>query len=138
MHLPRLLLIDDDRSIARALALALRNTYIVDIAGDGELAMTQAAGRQYAAMILDLNLPGLPGLEVCRRLRDTGLECPILVLTGESEVLTKITLLDAGANDYLTKPFSLGELKARLRALLRNQQPVRYLPQTVGCLRPSA
>jgi DNA-binding response OmpR family regulator len=132
MHLPRLLLVDDDRSIARALALALRNTYTVDIAGDGELALGQTAGRQYAAIILDLNLPGLPGLEVCRRLREAGVDCPILVLSGESEVLTKITLLDAGANDYLTKPFSLGELKARLRTLLRNQRSARHLPRRLA------
>lgn len=132
MNLPRLLLIDDDRNIARALALALRNAYTVDIAGDGELAMAQTSERQYSAMILDLNLPGLPGLEVCRRLRDAGVDCPILVLTGESEVLTKITLLDAGANDYLTKPFSLGELKARLRALMRNRHPARYLPRRLA------
>ncbi|HEX5744314.1 MAG TPA: response regulator transcription factor, partial [Candidatus Saccharimonadales bacterium] len=132
MHLPRLLLIDDDRSIARALSLALRNAYMVDIAGDGEVAMAQATGKQYAAIILDLNLPGLSGLEVCRHMRDAGLDCPILVLTGESEVITKITLLDAGANDYLTKPFSLGELKARLRALLRNQRPLRHLPRRLS------
>lgn len=132
MHLPRLLLIDDDRSIARALSLALRNTYMVDIAGDGEAAIPRATGKQYDAIILDLNLPGLSGLEVCRRLRDAGLDCPVLVLTGESEVITKITLLDAGANDYLTKPFSLGELKARLRVLLRSQRPLRHLPRRLA------
>lgn len=129
MHPPRFLLIDDDRNIARALALALRNTYAVDIAGDGEQALALTSEGRYAAIILDLNLPGLTGLEVCRRLRDSGLDCPILVLTGESEVITKIKLLDAGADDYLTKPFSLGELKARLRVLLRSRSPARHLPR---------
>jgi DNA-binding response OmpR family regulator len=132
MHLPRLLLIDDDRNIARALALALRNTYAVDIAGDGERALALAEGGRYAAIILDLNLPGLTGFEVCRHLRDGGLDRPILVLTGESQVITKIKLLDAGADDYLTKPFSLGELKARLRAVLRSRSPVRHLPRRMS------
>lgn len=132
MQLPKLLLVDDDRNIARALALALRNDYSVVIAGNGESALALAATGQYAAIILDLNLPGLSGLEVCRRLRDAGADCPILILTGESEVLTKITLLDAGADDYLTKPFSLGELKARLRSLLRSRRPQRRLPRRLS------
>jgi two-component system, OmpR family, response regulator len=120
MHLPRLLLVDDDRSIARALALALRNSYTVDIMGTGAQVAVKADSGQYDILILDLNLPDVSGLSVCRQLRDRGVGIPILILSAESEILTKINLLDAGANDYLTKPFSLGELKARLRALARN------------------
>lgn len=136
MQLPRVLLVDDDRNIARALALALRNSYEVDIVGDGAEALARTVGVHYKAVILDLNLPDMSGLKVCQRLRDDGISSPIIVLTGESEVLTKINLLDAGANDYLTKPFSLGELKARLRALLRNASARRMLPRqlTVGDL----
>ncbi len=128
MQPPRLLLVDDDRNIARALALALRNTYAVDIVGNGEQAVAQANTERYSMVILDLNLPDISGLDVCRQLRDRGIDWPILVLTGESEILTKINLLDAGADDYLTKPFSLGELKARLRALLRNSSASRETP----------
>lgn len=121
----RLLLVDDDRNIARALALALRNTYAVDILFSGLHAMDKASGGHYDAVILDLNLPDLSGLSICRQLRDRDVRSPILILSGESQVLTKINLLDAGANDYLTKPFSLGELKARLRVLTRNSSPER-------------
>lgn len=120
MHLPRLLLVDDDRSIARALALALRNNYEVDITGHGQQAVNKAGATRYDIMILDLNLPDVSGLNVCRQIRDRGIEVPMLILTAENAILTKINLLDAGANDYLTKPFSLGELKARLRVLARN------------------
>ncbi|HVX57651.1 MAG TPA: response regulator, partial [Candidatus Saccharimonadales bacterium] len=123
MHAQRLLLVDDDRNLARALALALRGHYSVDIVDGGKRALAQLAGTHYHAVVLDLNLPDLSGLDVCRQLRDRKVHTPILVLTGENEVLTKINLLDAGANDYLTKPFSLGELKARLRVLMRYAIP---------------
>lgn len=136
MQLPKLLLVDDDRNIARALALALRGDYDVDIIFNGEQALSRANSGTYALIVLDLNLPDIAGLNVCCQLRDRGLDCPILILTGENEVLTKINLLDAGANDYLTKPFSLGELKARLRALLRNTMPDLRMPRqlTAGSL----
>lgn len=120
MQAPKILLVDDDRNIARALALALRNNYTVHLAGDGEEALRRLEEQPYSMVILDLNLPRIGGLELCQQLRERGLTVPILILSGETQVLTKINLLDAGANDYLTKPFSLGELKARLRALLRH------------------
>jgi two-component system OmpR family response regulator len=129
---PKLLLVDDDRSIAQALALALRSHYTVDIADNGMEALLKASNEQYVAIILDLNLPDISGLVVCQQLRDRGLSAPILVLTGESQVLTKINLLDAGANDYLTKPFSLGELKARMRVLTRNTPGARPLPRQLA------
>lgn len=130
--LTRLLLVDDDTSIANALALALRNTYIVDIASSGTQALFKADNEQYGAIILDLNLPDLTGLAICKQLRNRGISAPILVLSAESQVLTKINLLDAGANDYLTKPFSLGELKARLRVLIRTVYDNRPLPRKLS------
>lgn len=124
MQLAKILLVDDDSSIARALALALRTLYTVDLASTGEQALQQISRQEYAAILLDLHLPDMSGLAVCRQLRLRDTRTPVLILSGESQVLTKINLLDAGANDYLTKPFSLGELKARLRALIRNTAPV--------------
>ncbi len=132
MDLPKLLLVEDERNIARALALALRNSYDVSVVSNGVQAVSQADSEQYFAIILDLNLPDISGLTVCQQLRERGIEYPILILSGESQVLTKINLLDAGANDYLTKPFSLGELKARLRALARINSPRKALPRQLS------
>jgi DNA-binding response OmpR family regulator len=117
--LPKILLIEDDRSIAGALAHALKNNYDVDGASTGKNAIYKTAAQNYDLIVLDLNLPDVPGIFVCQQLRDRGLRTPILILSGEVKALTKISLLDAGANDYLTKPFSLGEFEARLRVLLR-------------------
>lgn len=125
MQSPKLLLVDDDRSIARALALALRSNYMVDIIGTGLDALSLADASSYNAIVLDLNLPDISGLSVCQQLRNRGIGSPILILSGENQVMTKINLLDAGANDYITKPFSLGELKARLRVLTRNDQTAK-------------
>ena len=119
--LPKILLIEDDKGIAVALAHALSNHYDVETASSGKQALYKADAGTYETIILDLNLPDLPGLAICQQLRERGITAPILILTGESRVLTKIHLLDAGANDYLTKPFSLGELKARLRNLAKYQ-----------------
>lgn len=122
--LAKILLVDDDRSIAAALAQALKNEYDVDIAATGKLALYKTDLENYQLIILDLNLPDIPGLNVCQQLRQRGVTTSILILSGESRVLTKIHLLDAGANDYLTKPFSLGELKARMRSLARYSPPL--------------
>jgi len=122
----KLLLIEDETAIAEALIQALQTTYIVDRAKTGSIGLLKAGSMTYDAIILDLNLPDVPGLQVCQQLRNDGIESPILILTAEVKVISKIALLDAGADDYLTKPFSLGELKARLRMLLRrSQQPVQ-------------
>ena len=115
----KLLLIDDDHSISDALVHALSNTYVIDQADTGGLGLLKAGSSHYDAVILDLHLPDVPGLQVCQQLRNDGFEGPIIVLSGEVKVISKIMLLDAGADDYLTKPFSLGELKARIRMLLR-------------------
>lgn len=118
----RLLLIEDSREIASALSQVLAVNYTVTRAETGLSGLKHAQNKTYDMIILDLNLPDIPGLQVCERLRSGGCITPILVLTGEGGVMNKIRLLDAGADDYLTKPFSLGELKARLRVLQRRDQ----------------
>jgi len=130
--LPRVLLVEDDRSIASALSQALQASHQVAASMSGGSALYKIDSDHYDLIVLDLTLPDMPGLTVCQQLRERGLETPILILSADSQTLTKINLLDAGANDYLTKPFSLGELKARMRALTRR----RYqLPaQSVGTL----
>jgi DNA-binding response OmpR family regulator len=124
--LPKVLLVEDDRSIASALSQALQSSYDVDTVITGQLALYKADMANYDILVLDLDLPDMSGLAVCQRLREGGFQIPILVLTADGRTLAKINLLDAGANDYLTKPFSLGEFKARLRALTRtNHQPTK-------------
>lgn len=132
MQLSRLLLVEDDRSIASALAQVLRSSYEVDVAATGKLALYKTGLESFDIIVLDLNLPDMSGIIICQQLRARGVSAPILILSGEARVLTKINLLDSGANDYLTKPFSLGELKARLRALLRiNHRSIRPSGQLI-------
>src|ERR1035441_9396457 len=119
MALPKILLIEDDRSYAAALAHALSKTYDVDAAFDGKLAISKIDNEQYDTIILDLNLADIPGIIICQQVRARGLRTPILILSDDKNIFTKISLLDAGANDYLTKRFSFGEFSARLRVLLR-------------------
>jgi two-component system response regulator MprA len=116
----RVLIVDDDRSVRDALRRALTlGGYEVDAAADGEEALTRLATAAPDAMVLDLGMPEVDGLEVCRRVRGSGDRVPILMLTARDAVSDRIDGLDAGADDYLVKPFDVGELKARLRALLR-------------------
>ena len=117
----RLLLVEDDSAIAEPLSRALdREGYTVTRASRGMDALAIAAGADPVDMvILDLGLPDLDGLEVARRLRKGGLEAPILILTARADEVDAVVGLDAGADDYVTKPFRLGELQARIRALLR-------------------
>jgi two-component system OmpR family response regulator len=120
--LPTTLIVEDDQNIAAALAHALSNEYHIEIASTGKQAIYKNDTTDYQVVILDLGLPDISGLDVCQQLRERGIKTPILVLSTDSSVITKINLLDAGANDFLTKPFSLGELKARMRALIRTSQ----------------
>ena len=116
----RVLIVDDDRALRdalrRALALAGYDTVQVE---DGEAALAEIAARPPDAVVLDIGLPDVDGLEVCRRLRAAGERVPVLMLTARDAVEDRIDGLDAGADDYLVKPFDVGELQARLRALLR-------------------
>ena len=111
---------DDDRSVRDALHEALTlGGYDVQCAEGGQQALTQVAASVPDAVVLDVGMPGIDGLEVCRRLRRTGNRVPILMLTARAAVADRIDGLDAGADDYLLKPFDVEEVKARLRALLR-------------------
>ncbi len=116
----RILLVEDERKVASFVARALRErSYTVDIAATGEQGMQLASTEPYDAILLDIRLPGLSGIEVCRQLRQSGLETPVLMLTARGLVEQRVEGLDAGADDYLTKPFALAELEARVRALIR-------------------
>ncbi|MGZ4399055.1 MAG: response regulator transcription factor [Gaiellaceae bacterium] len=114
------LVVDDDRAVREALARALSlEGYEVEQAADGSAALIAVARRTPEAMILDIQMPSPDGLEVCRRLRKAGNRVPVLMLTVRDEVADRVEGLDAGADDYVVKPFALEELLARLRALLR-------------------
>lgn len=118
----RILFAEDERSLSRAVtALLEKNNYSVDPVYDGEEALAYLDAGNYDAVILDIMMPKLDGLEVLRRLRERSAPIPVLLLTARSEVEDKVTGLDAGANDYLTKPFSTAELLARIRAMTRSQ-----------------
>ncbi len=118
----RILLAEDERSLSKAVAALLeRNNYSVDAVFDGVEALEYLASSNYDAVILDIMMPRMDGLTVLRRLREQGNPIPILMLTAKSEIDDKVAGLDAGANDYLTKPFSTRELLARIRAMTRTQ-----------------
>jgi DNA-binding response OmpR family regulator len=116
----RILLVEDERKVASFVARALReNSYAVDVAETGEKALELAIDVTYDAILLDVRLPGVSGLEVCRELRQQGIEAPVMMLTARGLVEHRVAGLDAGADDYLAKPFALAELLARVRALVR-------------------
>jgi two-component system copper resistance phosphate regulon response regulator CusR len=118
----RFLLVEDDANLSRAIARGLReHAYVVDVAPDGEAALYQASISPYDAIILDLNLPKVDGLTVCRTLRRQGSAVRILMLTARGRTEDRVQGLDSGADDYLPKPFEFEELLARLRALLRRR-----------------
>ena len=118
----RILFAEDERSLSRAVtALLEKNNYSVDPVYDGEEALAYLDAENYDAVILDIMMPKVDGLEVLRRLRQQGNGIPVLLLTAKSEVEDKVSGLDTGANDYLTKPFSTAELLARIRAMTRSQ-----------------
>ena len=116
----KILLVEDDERIARALAEALSDqNYAVDIAIDGEEGWAYVEAYQYSLILLDWMLPKLDGIHFCQRLRQRGLHTPVLLLTAKDTSTDKVIGLDAGADDYVVKPFDLQELMARIRALLR-------------------
>ena len=116
----RILLAEDERSLSRAItALLERSNYSVDPVYDGVEALDYLAGGNYDALILDIMMPKMDGMEVLHRLRAQGDLIPVLLLTAKSEIADKVHGLDSGANDYLTKPFATAELLARLRAITR-------------------
>jgi two-component system copper resistance phosphate regulon response regulator CusR len=126
----RILLVDDQSDAARVLAKGLREqSHAVDIALDGEAALYQASINDYDLLILDVMLPRASGIDVCRSLRESGSAVPVLMLTARDAVPDRVLGLDAGADDYLTKPFDFHELLARIRALARRGPAL--LPETL-------
>ncbi len=122
----RILLVEDEVRMAGFIEKGLRESaYAVDVARDGEDALYRASINDYDAFILDVMLPKVDGIEVCRQLRSEGNNAPVLMLTARDATDDKIAGLDAGADDYLTKPFAFDELLARVRALLRRSGDVR-------------
>ena len=117
----KILVVDDERAVRESLRRALElEGYEIELAADGNEALDRLeSASEPDAMILDLLMPGVDGLEVCRRLRGTGSKLPVLMLTARTEIENRVAGLDAGADDYVTKPFALEELLARVRALLR-------------------
>jgi two-component system OmpR family response regulator len=132
----RVLIVEDQPKLAALLARGLREEgHAADIAERGEDAAWMALAARYDAIVLDIMLPGIDGLETCRQLRQRGVWTPVLMLTARDAVGDRVTGLDAGADDYLTKPFSFEELLARLRALNRRTPAERPVTVEVGDLR---
>jgi DNA-binding response OmpR family regulator len=131
-----LLVVEDDRKLLGALERGLRREgYAVDTAYTGEDALSLASSREYDAVVLDVMLPGVDGFAVCEALRREQSWLPVLMLTARADVADRIRGLDAGADDYLVKPFDFGELLARLRALTRRGASERLPVNEVGELR---
>jgi two-component system OmpR family response regulator len=132
----RILIVEDEAKLAQLVARGLREEgHAVDVVGNGEEALWLAGTASFDAIVLDVMLPGLDGFGVCRRLREQGIWVPVLMLTAREAVEDRIAGLDAGADDYLAKPFSFDELVARLRALTRRAPVERPTLLTVGELR---
>jgi two-component system copper resistance phosphate regulon response regulator CusR len=131
----RILLVEDEQDAVRMLAKGLREqTYAVDVAETGPEGLEKAELNPYDLLILDVMLPGMDGMEVCRNLRRQGSRVPILLLTARAGVNDRISGLDCGADDYLPKPFDFGELLARIRALLRRGAELKDTVLKVGDL----
>lgn len=129
----RLLLVEDEIDASRMIAKGLREQSLaVDVAYDGESALQKLYASNYDLVVLDIMLPGKDGLEVCRELREAGMTVPVLMLTALDQVANRITGLDSGADDYLTKPFNFGELLARIRALMRRGPALQNPILSVG------
>jgi DNA-binding response OmpR family regulator len=118
----KILVVDDEPAIVDAVTYALRASgFEVDTSGDGESALEAARANGYDVLVLDVRLPGLSGIEICRRLRDES-DVPILILTAMDAEVDRVLGLEAGADDYVTKPFSVAELVSRVRAILRRRE----------------
>jgi two-component system, OmpR family, response regulator len=129
----RVLVVEDEVKMAGLLRRGLvEEGLAVDVAGSGEDALIRATATDYDAVVLDVMLPGISGFETCRKLRERGTWAPVLMLTARDSVEDRVEGLDGGADDYLTKPFSIAELSARLRALFRRQPSERPAVLEVG------
>ena len=131
----RLLVVEDEPKLAGFIQEGLTaEGFAVDVAYDGQSGLDAAMAMAYDLVILDVMMPGTTGFEVCRQLRKLGSNVPILMLSARDMVPDRVTGLDAGADDYLTKPFAFAELSARVRALVRRRQPAALAPLTVADL----
>lgn len=128
----KLLLADDEKELSNALSAILKfNKYEVDCVYDGEAAYNAALNNDYDALIFDIMMPKMSGIEALKALREKGIDTPVILVTAKSEFSDKIAGLDAGADDYITKPFNTGELLARLRAMLRRSLDAKQ--ETLEC-----
>lgn len=131
----KVLVIEDNPRLAEKVKKQLQKCYIVEVADSGEAALNQLIQAAFDCILLDLGLPDMPGLELCRRIRKLSIHIPILVVTGVDNVNSRVALLAAGADDYITKPFEFAELKARIIALTRRSpRTTRTDKITVGDL----
>jgi two-component system OmpR family response regulator len=131
----RVLVVEDELRMARLLKRGLEEEgNVVDIEGNGIAGIFMATEHEYSAIVLDVMLPDIDGFEVCRRLRSSGVWAPVLMLTARTEIADRVRGLDAGADDYLVKPFGFAELSARLRALSRRDDRARPAVLEVGDL----
>jgi DNA-binding response OmpR family regulator len=117
----KLLFVEDNERLAEIIKSHLGGLYLLDIVHTGQQGIERASGKSYSVIVLDLKLPDMTGYDVCRTLRDAGVETPILILTADDDMESRVKLLTKGADDYLTKPFNINELKARITALSRRQ-----------------
>ncbi len=132
----RVLIVEDERRMASYIGRALaEESFAVDFASDGVTGLSLARTHEYDAIVLDLMLPHLDGLSVCRSLRQEGKQTPVLILSARDMIEDRVRGLDAGADDYMVKPFAVAELTARLRALQRRRQGAAPVVYTVGELR---
>jgi DNA-binding response OmpR family regulator len=132
----RILVVEDDLHMASLVARVLRESgYAVDIVGDGAAAVQRGSSVEYDLVVLDILLPGLDGFAVCRRLRSIGSAVPILMLSARSEIADRVRGLELGADDYLPKPFAIGELRARVGSLMRRRALPLQITLTVGSIR---
>lgn len=140
LAIPRVLLVEDDRELGELMGRLLRGEgYAVDLATDGQAGLHLALTRTYDVLVVDRGLPGIEGLDLVRRLRRQSVVTPVLVLTAYGTVADRVAGLDAGAEDYLVKPFEVDELLARLRALRRrHHEAAEVLPLGAGVLDLSA
>jgi DNA-binding response OmpR family regulator len=123
----KVLVIEDNPRLSDRIKIHLSKSYLVEVARSGDDAIEIVTSQTIDIILLDLGLPDMPGIEVCRKIRELGITAPILILTGIDDVTSKVELLDAGADDYMTKPFDTSELKARINALERRRD--RHPPE---------
>lgn len=132
LKLAKILIVEDERKIARFVELELKHEgYEVAIAGDGQTGLTLALSGEVDLVVLDVMLPVLSGIEVCRQVREAGSDIPIIMLTAKDDVMDKVTGLDNGADDYMTKPFAIEELFARIRVALNRRKDKKQTEEKI-------